>query len=168
MELQSIAELQTHHVGIVVNDIDDAVSFYRDTLGLSVADEFTLADDRIGTAIGVDGATGEFVHLDAGSARVELIEYDPDDDCTADAVNHLGAKHVGFAVDDIDEFYGDLPDDVEPISEPQPVEIERSILFLRDPEGNFVEVVEARVPAALRATHPVNRESPERFSSASP
>lgn len=138
-----MAELRTHHVGIVVSDLDEAVSFYRDALGLSVADEFTL-DDGIGTAIDVDGATGEFVHLDGGGTRVELIEYDPaGDDCTPDAVNQLGAKHVGFAVDDIDEFYEDLPDDVEPISEPQPVEIGTSILFFRDPEGNFVEVVEA-------------------------
>lgn len=137
-------ELQAHHVGVVVSDLDNAVSFYRDTLGLTEAAEFTLADEGIGTAIDVDGVTGDFVHLDAGGSRVELIEYDPaGDNCTADAINQLGAKHVGFAVDDIDEFYETLPDDVEPISAPQPIEIDTSILFFRDPDGNFVEVVEA-------------------------
>ncbi|WP_435176415.1 VOC family protein [Halorussus sp. AFM4] len=142
-------ELQTHHVGIVVSDLDEAVSFYRDALGLSVADEFTLTEDGIGTAIGVDGATGEFVHLEAcgddgDDTRIELIEYDPaGDDCTAGAINQVGAKHVGFAVEDIEEFYENLPDEVEPVSEPQAIEIDTSILFFRDPEGNFVEVVEA-------------------------
>lgn len=139
-----MAELQTHHVGVVVSDLDEAVSFYRDVLGLSVADEFTLADDGIGTAIDVDGATGDFVHLDAGGARVELIEYDPSgDDATADSINQVGAKHVGFAVDDIDAFYEDLDDEIEPLSTPQSIEIGTSILFFRDPDGNFVEVVEA-------------------------
>lgn len=142
-------ELQTHHVGIVVSDLEAAVSFYRDALGLSVVDEFTLAEDGIGNAIGVDGATGDFVHLSAGGddgdgTRIELIEYDPaGDDSAADAINRVGAKHVGFAVDDISEFYESLPDEVEPISEPQGIEIDTSILFFRDPEGNFVEVVEA-------------------------
>jgi glyoxylase I family protein len=139
-----MATLQTHHIGVVVSDLDEAVSFYRDTLGLSIADEFTLGDDGIATAINVEGVTGNFVHLDAGSARVELIEYDPvGDDITTDAINQRGAKHIGFAVDDIDAFYENLSDNVEPISPPQPIEIGTSILFFRDPDGNFVEVVEA-------------------------
>nr|WP_227357520.1 VOC family protein [Haladaptatus salinisoli] len=136
--------LQTHHVGVVVSDLDEAVSFYRDTLGLAIADEFTLSDDGIATAIDVEEVTGDFVHLDAGGTRIELIEYDPvGDDTTANAINQHGAKHIGFSVDDIDTFYETLPKDVEPISNPQPIEIGTSILFFRDPDGNFVEVVEA-------------------------
>lgn len=139
-----MSELQAHHVGVVVSDLEEAVSFYRDALGLDVAAEFTLAEDGIGTAIDVDGVTGEFVHLDAGGTIVELIEYEPAGaDGAADAINQTGAKHVGFAVEDIDAFYEELPEGVEPLSEPQPVEIDTSILFFRDPEGNFVEVVEA-------------------------
>lgn len=137
-------ELQTHHVGIVVSDLEEAVSFYRDTLGLEVAAEFTLAEDGIGTAIDVDGVTGDFVHLDGGDSILELIEYDPaGEDASADAINQLGATHVGFAVADIQAFYEGLPDDVEPLSTPQPIEIETSIVFFKDPDGNFVEVVEA-------------------------
>ncbi|AUX09892.1 lactoylglutathione lyase [Halalkaliarchaeum desulfuricum] len=137
-------KLSVHHVGIVVSDLEASLEFYRDTLGLSVADEFTLSDDGIGTAIGVDGVSGDFVHLEGNGARVELIEYDPTGvDSRADAINGLGAKHVGFAVEDLQEFYENLPDDVEPLSSPQPVEIGTSILFFRDPDGNFLEVVEA-------------------------
>lgn len=137
-------ELQTHHVGVVVSDLDEAVSFYRDTLGLAQVTEFTLADEGIATAIDVDGVTGNFVHLDAGGSLVELIEYDPvGDACTADAINQRGAKHLGFAVDDIDDFYETLPEEIDPISPPQSIEIGTSILFFRDPDDNFVEVVEA-------------------------
>ena len=139
-----MSELAIHHVGIVVSDLEEAVAFYRDTLGLSVADEFTLAEDGIGTAIGVEDVTGDFVHLEGNGARVELIEYDPTgSDSRADAINGLGAQHVGFVVEDIQEFYEQLPDDAEPLSSPQPVETGTSIVFFRDPDGNFLEVVEA-------------------------
>lgn len=65
------------------------------------------------------------------------------EDCSGDAINQTGAKHVGFAVDDVEAFYEDLPADVEPIRGPQSLEIGTSIPFFTDPDGNFVEVVEA-------------------------
>lgn len=140
----TMEDLQTHHVGVVVSDLDEAVSFYRDTLGLAVAEEFTLAGDGIATAIDVDEVTGDFVHLDAGGTLVELIEYDPTGgDAAPTAINQRGAKHLGFAVNDIDAFYEDIADEVNPISPPQSIELGTKILFFRDPDGNFVEVVEA-------------------------
>lgn len=138
-----MTELSSHHVGVVVTDLEEAVSFYRDALGLEVSAEFTLSEDGIGTAIGVDGVTGDFVHMDAGGSRVELIEYDPaGDDTIADAINQVGAMHLGFEVEDIDEFYANLPDEVDPLSTPQEIDIGVDILFFQDPDGNFVEVVE--------------------------
>lgn len=138
-----MADLNAHHVGIVVDDLDDAVSFYHDALGLDVIDEFTLAGDGIATAIDADGVVGEFAHLDSGGTRLELIEYDPaGSDAHADAINQVGAKHVGFEVDDVESFYDDLPDGADPLSEPQQVDSGATILFFRDPDGNFVEVVE--------------------------
>ena len=139
-----MTDLRSHHTGIVVTDLEAAVSFYRDTLGLPVAEEFTLSGDGIATAVDVDGATGDFAHLDAGGHIVELVEYDPAGDGTrSDAVNQLGAKHVGFTVDDIDAFYEELPNDVDTVSGPKQTESGATILFFEDPDGNFLEVVEA-------------------------
>jgi catechol 2,3-dioxygenase-like lactoylglutathione lyase family enzyme len=139
-----VASLSTHHVGIVVSDLAESLSFYRDTLGLTVEDEFTLAGDGIGTAVGVEGVAGDFVHLDADGTLLELIEYEPSDPGgRAQAVTQRGAKHVGFAVDDIEAFYESLPEDAAPLSEPQEVAVGIPIVFFRDPDGNFVEVVEA-------------------------
>ena len=138
-----MTESQMHHVGVVVSDLEESVSFYCETLGLSVAEEFTLSGDGIATAIDAEGVTGNFVHLNAGDALVELIEYDPaGDDSRGNAVNRLGAKHVGFTVDDVNKFYEELPAEATPVSDPQPIESGASILFFEDPDGNFVEVVE--------------------------
>lgn len=135
--------LQSHHVGVVVSDLEESTSFYRDTLGLPVAAEFSLTEDGIGTAIGVDGVSGEFVHLDAGGSRVELIEYRPSGpNSRPETIHQPGAMHIGFSVDDIDAFTDALPADADPLSEPQVIETGSTILFFTDPDGNFVEVVE--------------------------
>lgn len=57
------------------------------------------------------GSTGRFAYLDGDGARIELVEYDPDD--------------------------------VETLSEPRTSSTGTPILFLRDPEGNLVEVLDA-------------------------
>lgn len=136
-------EIESHHTGIVVTDLETVLPFYRDTLGLDVIDEFTLSGEGIGRAIDVPGVSGRFVHLDAGGSRVELIEYDPAGSETGpEAINQVGAGHLGFEVPDIDAFYASLPDEAEPVSEPQEIDIGIDILFFRDPDGNFVEVIQ--------------------------
>jgi catechol 2,3-dioxygenase-like lactoylglutathione lyase family enzyme len=136
--------LSAHHVGITVTDLDRAVEFYRDTFGLAVLDRFTVSGEGFSTGVGVPGATGQFAHLDADGVRVELIEYDPEGaDAAAESVNQPGAKHLGLGVDDLDAFYEGLDDGVETLSEPQTTSSGAHILFVRDPEGNLIEVIEA-------------------------
>ncbi|MFB6164595.1 MAG: VOC family protein [Haloarculaceae archaeon] len=133
-----------HHYGITVADLDRAVAFYRDVLGLAVLDRFSVGGAAFADGVGVDGARADFVHLDAGDARVELVSYDPEGaDRTGAAVNQPGAHHLGLAVDDLDAVYASLPDDVVTESEPRTTESGTRILFVRDPEGNLVEVLEA-------------------------
>ncbi|NHN49128.1 VOC family protein [Halostella sp. JP-L12] len=139
-----MSRLEAHHYGVTVTDLDEAVEFYEDVLGLDVLDRFSVSGESFATGVGVDGAAGNFAHLDAGGARVELVEYDPArDDATAESVNQAGAKHLGFAIDDLDAFFEGLPEDVETVSEPQTTASGTRILFLRDPENNLVEVLEA-------------------------
>ena len=135
--------LEAHHYGVTVTDLEEAVAFYRDVLGLDVLDRFSVSGEAFATGVGVADAGADFAHLDAGDTRVELVAYDPaGDDATAQSVNQSGAKHLGFAVDDLDGFYEDLPSDVDTVSDPQTTASGTRILFLRDPEDNLVEIVE--------------------------
>jgi catechol 2,3-dioxygenase-like lactoylglutathione lyase family enzyme len=139
----AVTDPVAHHVGVTVSDLDAAVAFYRDDLGLDLRDRFTVAGPGLADAVDVDGATGRFAHLDAGDARVELVEYDPAGEPSAAAdVNDPGATHLGLAVDDLDAVYADLDPDVATLSEPRTTESGTRILFLRDPEGNLVELLE--------------------------
>ncbi|WP_049924694.1 VOC family protein [Halopiger djelfimassiliensis] len=138
-----MSSLNAHHVGLTVGDLETTLPFYRDVLGLEVVDRFSVGGEAFSEAVGVDDARGEFVHLDADGVRVELVEYDPEArGSPAAGLNQPGASHVAFAVDDLEAFAAALPDDVPTISEPQTTESGSSILFLRDPESNLVEVLE--------------------------
>lgn len=135
---------EAHHFGVTVADLDGAVAFYRDVLGLDVLDRFTVGDEAFATGVGVPNATGRFAHLDADGARIELVEYDPEGEpAVTESVNQPGAKHLGLAVPDVDAVHAALPEHVETLSAPQTTESGTRILFVRDPEGNLVELIEA-------------------------
>ncbi|WP_121744550.1 VOC family protein [Natronorubrum halophilum] len=136
--------LSAHHVGITVNDLEELLAFYRDVLGLTVVDRFAVGGDAFADAVGVEEGRAEFAHLEAGGIRIELVEYDPEArGSPAAGLNQPGATHVGLAVDDLEAFYADLPESVSTISEPRTTESGTSILFLRDPESNLIEVLES-------------------------
>jgi catechol 2,3-dioxygenase-like lactoylglutathione lyase family enzyme len=137
-------ELSAHHVGLTVGDLEKTLAFYRDVLGLSVVDRFEVGGDAFADAVDVEGASARFAHLEADGIRLELVAYDPQESArSAPDLNEPGATHVGLAVADLDAFYAGLPADVPPLSEPRTTESGTSICFLRDPEGNLVEVLEA-------------------------
>lgn len=132
-----------HHVGITVSDLDRAVAFYTDTFDLDVLAEFSVSGEAFADAVDVEGATGSFAHLDAGGARIELVEYDPEASAgDSPELNRPGAIHIGLQVADLDAFYDELDSDVETLSAPRTTESGTRILFVRDPEGNLIEVLE--------------------------
>ncbi|XGI83647.1 VOC family protein [Halorutilales archaeon Cl-col2-1] len=143
-ESESKPDLTAHHFGVTVENLERAVEFYEDVLGLDVVARFTVSGKEFSEGVDVDNATGRFAHLDAGNARIELVEYDPIEieEGGSESINRRGAKHLGLEVDDIDAFYKGLPDDVETLSEPQTTESGTRILFVRDPEDNLVEILE--------------------------
>jgi len=132
-----------HHYGITVSDLEASVAFYRDVLDLEVLAEFAVGGEAFATGVDVPGASAEFVHLDAGDARIELVSYEPTGESqTNGSLNEPGATHLGLAVDDLNGVYEGLSDDVPTLSEPQTTESGTKILFVRDPDGNLVELLE--------------------------
>ncbi|MCG1005641.1 VOC family protein [Halorubrum lacusprofundi] len=133
-----------HHVGITVSDLDRAVDFYTETFDLDLLSEFSVGGDAFAEAVAVEGASAEFAHLDADGARIELVAYDPAGDANeTPELNRPGATHLGLSVDDVESFYAALADDVETLSPPRTTESGTTILFVKDPEGNLIEVLDA-------------------------
>ena len=106
-----------HHVSINVGDVDAAVRFYTEVLGL------TLRSDR--PDFGFPGGW-----LDAGAQQIHLIG--------GDVPQPLG-QHLALQVADLDAAIAELrAHDVE-VSDPSPVGTGRQA-FLSDPSGNLVEL----------------------------
>ncbi len=136
--------MDAHHFGITVADLDSAVAFYRDELGLEVIERFSVSGEGFATGVGVDDAEGEFAHLDLGDARLELVAYDPAGaDRRGGRVNDAGATHLGIGVESVAAVYDGLSESVETLSEPQTTASGSVICFVRDPEGNLIELIES-------------------------
>ncbi|WP_049915155.1 VOC family protein [Haloferax mucosum] len=139
-----MTSLSAHHVGITVRNLEPMVEFYRDVLGFSVIDRFEVGGEAFAAAVDVADATGRFAHLDAGDVRVELVEYNPvGDDRPDSTLNQPGATHLGLSVPDVDAVIDEFPPGVETLSEPRTTASGTRIVFVRDPEGNLVELLDA-------------------------
>jgi catechol 2,3-dioxygenase-like lactoylglutathione lyase family enzyme len=136
-------ELESHHVGLTVSDLDRAVDFYRDILDCSVIAEFEVSGEAFATGVDIEEASARFAHLDGGSVRIELVEYEPPaEGRSVPQLNDTGATHLGLEVENLDVFYEQLPSTVKTLSSPQTTETGTRILFLRDPEDNLIEILE--------------------------
>jgi catechol 2,3-dioxygenase-like lactoylglutathione lyase family enzyme len=134
-----------HHYGVTVSDIDRSLEFYRDVLGFPVVDRLTNAGPEISAAVGVDDVELEVVFLDGGSTLVELLRYErPSGGDANEGVrsNDVGASHVCLRVDNVDAAYESLRETVPFFSEPRTLEGGVKIVYLTDPDGNVLELLE--------------------------
>jgi glyoxylase I family protein len=106
-----------HHVSINVSDVQEALSFYVDVLGM------TQRSDR--PDFGFGGAW-----LDVGGQQVHLIEGE---------VPPGKGQHFAVLVDDIDGTVGELRTRGIDVSDPMPVGTGQQS-FLQDPSGNLIEI----------------------------
>jgi catechol 2,3-dioxygenase-like lactoylglutathione lyase family enzyme len=115
-----VRPLAVHHVSINVSDVDAAIRFYTDVLGLE------QRSDR--PDFGFGGAW-----LDAGGQQVHLIEAPPP--------AGLG-QHFAILVDDLAATVSELRDRGIDVGDPKPVGTSLQT-FVNDPSGNTVELHEA-------------------------
>jgi catechol 2,3-dioxygenase-like lactoylglutathione lyase family enzyme len=101
-----------HHVGITVKDLDASIRFYHDLLGLPFSNEPSpwFDNPELGPAVGVPGAGLRQVSLLLGDTTLELLEYKSPPSETSEPLrsNNIGASHVAFLVDDIEDMKAEL------------------------------------------------------------
>jgi catechol 2,3-dioxygenase-like lactoylglutathione lyase family enzyme len=137
-----------HHVAISTPDMERALGFYRDLLGLRVVHD---AGWKRGTAVAdaitrLDDSSARQVLLRAGNAFVELFEYASPRAAPGDPgrpVCDHGITHLCLDVDDLDAEHDRLvAAGVEFHCPPQDLRGGVRCTYARDPDGNVVELQE--------------------------
>jgi catechol 2,3-dioxygenase-like lactoylglutathione lyase family enzyme len=142
------------HVGITVSDLDRALGFYRDLLGLSVLTDSTLSEPEVADLLGLDSVQLRIVDLDSGDGRVvELIQYLQPKGTRIDYESADPATaHIAFTVDDLAAVRERLVQGGTTIVSRRPITISEPggsfdgaiCLYVRDPDGVILELVQRR------------------------
>ena len=135
-----------HHTGLVVRDLDAAVQFYRDVVGLSIETTRERKGPPISQVVGYDDTHLKAALLWTGEGHeLELLEYVnplPSERPTEER-SSLGASHLAFLVDDVERTYEHLiARGAQKLNPPVEVSPGRTACYLQDPEGNWIELIE--------------------------
>jgi catechol 2,3-dioxygenase-like lactoylglutathione lyase family enzyme len=142
--------LAVRHVGIVVQDMERCLGFYRDVLGLTVKVAAEESGHFIDALLGEVGVQVRTVKLAApkGQAMIELLEFrsPPADVRRPITVKTPGMTHVALTVADIDGLALRLIDAGAVFIGAPRISPDGGVkaAYVRDPEGNLLELVEER------------------------
>ena len=141
-----------YHSGVVVSDLDRAMAFYIDVLGLDLERGPSLSEgDWISSVVGYANVKMRQGYVGAGDGHsIELIEYvrpPGSKDRNAESRNFVGASHVGMIVDDIATWHVSLEEKgIRFFGPPALRNAEfpwaKHALYFQDPDGNWLEIVE--------------------------
>ena len=98
------------HVAISVRDMEGAIAFYRDIIGMEKVFDYEFGD-KLGRVINEPAVSAHVVHMKLGEMIVELFDYrqpkgrEPRPD---DRQCDYGLTHIGFWVNDFWGTYRDL------------------------------------------------------------
>jgi catechol 2,3-dioxygenase-like lactoylglutathione lyase family enzyme len=135
------------HVGIVVDDLADAVAFFVE-LGLELQGEAPVEGDWVDRVVGLVGVRAQIAMLQTpdGHGRLELTKFHtpPTDGSYQRApANASGIRHVAFAVEDIDAVLARLrARGAEIVGELGRYQDRYRLCYVRGPEGIIVELAQ--------------------------
>jgi methylmalonyl-CoA epimerase len=129
--------LAVHHVGVAVPSIDDALTFYRDKLGLALKDQMELSDRQLKVAF-----------VDAENVLIELLEPTDPDTPVARFLERRGPgmHHLCFGTIDIAQHLQELKDRGVELIDAQPRPGAHGDVAFLQPSSAFGVLIELLEP----------------------
>jgi len=118
-----------HHVSLIVQDTEQALSFYRDLLGLTVLQDRPNLD-----------FPGAWLELGSGQ-QLHLLELDNPDPVSGRPAHGGRDRHTAFHVKSLNLLEKKLIEKNIPYTMSKSG---RAALFCRDPDGNALEFIEQK------------------------
>jgi catechol 2,3-dioxygenase-like lactoylglutathione lyase family enzyme len=134
------------HVGISVANIERALGFYRDLLGMQIVGQSNFSDEQYSRILGLKGAVGRVVLLGLADMQIELFEFAqpvPTPGNPRRPVCDHGITHICIEVGDIESEYQRLKVAGVEFHCP-PLEFFGTVkaTYGRDPDGNVLELTQ--------------------------
>lgn len=136
------------HFGIVVQDMEKSLHFYRDLLGLRIKRDMQEEGEFIDTILGLQKVKVHTVKMasDNGDTFVELLEYASHKGEKREhyEIFDLGASHVAFTVENVEQVYAHLKEQGIAFTCPPQVSPDgkAKVTFCFDPDGVPIELVQ--------------------------
>ncbi len=138
------------HFGLTVSNLDEALHFFRDMLGLEATEARETSGERPEIILGIKGASLRLAIVKVPDGNnIEVIEYlNPRGTKLDLRTCNPGVPHIAFVVDDIQKMYEDLGAKGVKLVNP-PYWGGRSVAgpgwgvcFLRGPDGISIELMQ--------------------------
>jgi catechol 2,3-dioxygenase-like lactoylglutathione lyase family enzyme len=134
------------HTGIVVNDLEKSLWFYKEKMGFSVFKHSEESGDFIENILDLENLAVTTVKLALkNNQMIELLDFNTHKrDASESFINDIGPTHLAFTVSNLDKIYSDFSNDgICFLSKP---EISKDghvkVVFCKAPEGTYIELVE--------------------------
>ena len=140
------------HTGLVVKDMDKMIAFYGDTFGFEVVLDTDVTGKEADGIVNFHVESERIVIMALGETQIELLEYRPvGRDYPEDYMsNDLFGVHLAFETDDMDSDYAMvkekgvtvISDGPQTIPETHPIFAGTRVLYIQDPEGHPLELIQ--------------------------
>jgi catechol 2,3-dioxygenase-like lactoylglutathione lyase family enzyme len=142
--------LAADHTGITVSNLERSLEFWRDVLGFELSHRAHQTGELAAKITGVAGAEIKLAVLKTPTGhRIELLEYlaPPDRKHFAPRPCDVGSVHVALAVDNLDGvLIAIAASGWKAPGEPQTLTVGpnagRRVIYVRDPDGTTIELME--------------------------
>ena len=135
-----------NHTGFVVNDLEKSVEFYTDVVGLTVVGTRDREGAPISQVVGYENTHLKAALLSVADGHIlELIQYiqPVGSERPTEERNTLGASHLAFNVDDIEQTFQHLISrGAQKLNPPVEIVPGRTGCYLQDPDGNWIELLQ--------------------------
>jgi catechol-2,3-dioxygenase len=136
------------HLGLVVSNMEKALEFYHDLLGLHIQGKTEEKGNYISKLLATENVDLKTIKLSAddNSTRIELIQFTNPKNHQTNEIQLFepGFTHISFTVKNLDELSTRLKNSqIEfnclPMTTPNGT---LKIVFCKDFEGNYIELIE--------------------------
>jgi catechol 2,3-dioxygenase-like lactoylglutathione lyase family enzyme len=145
------------HLVVGVTDMDRALAFYRDVLGMEIVFDQLISGEPFDAALhATRKQEGRVVGGLLGGLMVELLSVGANPPNQKPARRGItGIHNVSLSVTDLDETHHRIKDSGY-IPDQEPFEIEGvRMFFVKDPDGTPIEFIE--LPNGVRSTYEMHR-----------